>query len=225
VRHDDLAAVVSTAPRMRYTLRREYLTAHEGVVEEAMRHSDVLPVSFGTLAESDGQVVGMLLKSERDRLHAYLDYVRDRVDLELKVYWNQEWLFHEIVHEHVEIRELRDFIGAHSPEATYFERIQLGELIEKAIHDKQQEEAAAIVHELAPLAFETKVNQELTDLMILNASFLVDKPQEATFDAAIQELSRRESGRLAFQYVGPVPPYNFVTVRVRWEDASDGLAV
>jgi hypothetical protein len=225
VRYEDLVAVVSDAPKIRYTLRREYLVAHEGVIEEAMSRSDVLPVSFGTVADNDRQIQETLLQREFDRLHGYLKYLKDRVDLELKVHWNQEWLFTEIAMENDEIRTLRDFITSHHPEATYYERIQLGELTEHAINEKRAREAESILREFAAIAVEYKVNRQLTDLMILSASFLVERDREAEFDALVQALHERQVGRLLLQYVGPVPPYNFVTLKVRWQDTADAFAV
>jgi hypothetical protein len=69
------------------------------------------------------------------------------------------------------------------------------------------------------------VNKNLSDMMLLNAAFLVDKSQEQAFDARVQALGEAQAGRQIFQYVGPLPPYNFVDLRVRWEEEPDGAAV
>jgi hypothetical protein len=75
------------------------------------------------------------------------------------------------------------------------------------------------------LAVETKVNKHLGDLMLLNAAFLVDKAQEQAFDAKVQALGAAGAGRQIIQYVGPLPPYNFVDIRMQREEESDGSAV
>src|SRR5919201_3414432 len=54
--YDDLAAVVSDAAQDDYDVTRENLLAHQRVIMQAMARSDVLPVAFGTVAESDQQV-------------------------------------------------------------------------------------------------------------------------------------------------------------------------
>lgn len=218
IQHNDLVAVVSTSPRIRYTLRREYLEAHERVVEETMAHTDVLPVSFGSVAESDERVRSRLLSRRFDELHQYLEYVRGRVELGVRAHWNRERVFEEVVAENPEIRGLRENIAGRSPEATYYERIQLGEMTEATIVAKREAEADALLSALSPLAEETKVNKELTDMMVLNAAFLVDKTREQLFDAQVQSISETETGRLILQYVGPVPPYNFVNLRVHWQE-------
>src|ERR671938_784746 len=83
--YDDLAAVVSDATRDDYDVTRENLLAHQRVIMQAMMRSDVLPVAFGTVAESDQQVQEQLLQGLADDLHQFLDYVHGRIELDLKV--------------------------------------------------------------------------------------------------------------------------------------------
>jgi hypothetical protein len=222
---DDLAAVVSDAPRDDYDITRENLLAHQRVITQAMTRSDVLPVAFGTVAESDQQVQERLLHGAADDLHRALEEVRGRIELELKVLWNEERLFADIVAENDDIRALRDSLAGQPPEATRDERIQLGERVAAALQRKSEAEAAALLDALEPLAVQTRVNDNLGDMMLLNAAFLVDKSQEQAFDAKVQALSEARAGRQIFQFVGPLPPYNFVDIRLRWEEEPDGAAV
>lgn len=217
IEYRDLVAIVSESPRPRYELRREYLLGHERVLEEVMKRSDLLPVAFSTIASGDEAVREKLLKRRFDELHGYLEYVEDRTQLGLKVLWNQERLFAEIVEENEQIRFLQKSIAGRSEDATYYERIQLGELTEAAISAKRDAEGGAILDALEPLAVDLRVNKNFMEMMILNAAFLVDKSQEPAFDAAVSAMGAAQTGRLIFQYVGPLPPYDFVTLNVRWE--------
>jgi hypothetical protein len=213
---NDLAAIVSKSPRIRYTFRREYLAAHQQVLEEVLARTEILPVSFGTLAGTDQQVELVLLQQRSDELHGYLEYIHGRVELNVRAHWDQDRLYAEILAENDTIRALRDSVAGLSDDAGYYERIELGELTQAAIELKQNQEAERILGVLEPLAVETKVNPELTDMTVLNAAFLVEKEREATFDETVQAIHAAEAGRLLLQYIGPVPPYNFVTVRVSW---------
>jgi hypothetical protein len=225
VTYDDLAAVVSDATQDDYAVTRENLLAHQRVITQAMTRSDVLPVAFGTVADSDQQVQEQLLHGAADELHQSLDYVHGRIELDLKVLWNEERLFAEIVAENDDIRALRDSLAGQPPDATQYERIGLGERVAAAIERKSEAEAAWLLDALAPLAVETRVNDNLGDMMLLNAAFLVDKSQEQAFDATVQALSAAQAGRQILQYVGPLPPYNFVDLRIRWEEEPDGVVV
>ena len=225
VQRGDLAAIVSDAPQDDYDVNRENVGAHLRVLTQAMTHSDVLPVSFGTVAASDQQVQEQLLHGAADDLHQALEDVQGCIELELKVLWNEERLLAEIVDENDDIRALRDSLAGQPPEATQYERIRLGERVVAALQRKSEAEAAWLLDALEPLAVETRVNENQADMMLLNAAFLVDKSQEQAFDARVQALGEAQAGRQIFQYVGPLPPYNFVDLRVRWEEEPDGAAV
>lgn len=213
----DLAAIVSDAPMSAFEITRDNLVAHQRVVEESMGHSDVLPVAFGTVARDDRDVRETLLRREHDALQDHLAYVHRRVELGLKVLWNREHLFAEIVEDRDDIRRLRDYVAAQPPESAYYERIQLGELTNAAILDKRDRAAETLLNGLRPLAVDVQENRLLTDMMILNASFLVERDDVRAFDARVQRLGEVNADRLVFQYVGPLPPYSFVNINVSWE--------
>jgi hypothetical protein len=218
VEYDNLAAVVSDAPRTRHDISRDNLLAHQRVIEEAMSRTDILPAAFGMISASDEEVREKLLRFESDALQDALEYVRGRSQLGLTVLWNREQLFSEIVAEDETIRALRDATVGQSEDATYYERIRIGELTEAAISRKRGSEAEEILYALEPLAVETALNDNVSDMMILSAAFLVDRDQLETFDAQVDALGRAQSGRLIFRYVGPLPPYNFVNLAVNWEE-------
>lgn len=212
----DLASIVSESPAPRYDIARANTMAHQLVIEEAMTQSDILPVRFGTVARGAQEVQEKLLQRKFGELQHLLRFVQDRVEVGLKVFWNPDRLFAEVVNESSRIRALRDAIAGKSPEESHYQRIQLGQLTEEAIVHKRDAEAEGILQELRPLAVETRVNKILTDTMVLNAAFLVDKACEWDFDAKVSALSEAHTGRLILKYVGPLPPYNFVSVRVHW---------
>ncbi|MDQ3856223.1 MAG: GvpL/GvpF family gas vesicle protein [Chloroflexota bacterium] len=216
--YEDLAAVVSDFPGGRCDINRENLLAHQRVLEEVTQRSDVLPVSFGTVAASDADVRDKLLRRGLEDLRAHLEYLRGRVELELKVLWNRDALFAEIAAEHDDIRALRDALAGRPPDSAYHERIRLGELTAAAIGDKSEAEAGAILDALEPLAVDTVLNRNLSDMMVLNVSFLVERALQDEFDARVQQIGIAQEGRLTFQYVGPLPAYNFVNLNVEWAD-------
>jgi len=215
---DDLAAVVSDSPALRLDITRENLMAHEHVVEESLKRSSVLPVAFGTVALNDDEVREKLLEREFAELHRQLDSVYDCVELDLRVLWKREQLFAQIAAENDQIRNLRDDLAGRDPDTAYYERIQLGELTAAAIEQLREQETELILASLEPAAVETKLNPNLTDMMIVNAAFLLVRDQIPEFDAVVQELGGSRSDHMLFQYVGPTAPYNFVNVSVDWEE-------
>jgi len=157
-------------------------------------------------------------KSEHDELADHLAYIEGRVELGLRVLWNRDQLFFEIAAERDDIRRLRDAVADRPPDSAYFERIQLGELTNAAIVEKRDRDAEAILDALNPYAVDVRMNRIINDMMILNASFLVDRDRIEDVDAQVQRLGEIHAERLIFRYVGPLPPYSFVNINVSWEE-------
>lgn len=204
-----LAALVSDSPQGRYAISRRNLLAHERVIERAMATSDVLPIQFGKIATSDQEVRESLLEAQRQSLHELLDYVHGKVELSLKVLWRQEQLFADIVAEDAQIRQLRDSTIA---QATFSEQLMLGQLVERAIASKREREAYRILAALRPHAFDMRLNETGSDMIVLNAAFLVHRAEVDEFDDAVGRLELESNSALSFRYVGPLPPYSFVHV-------------
>lgn len=204
----ELAALVSEVPSLEIAISRDDLLAHEGVIEEAMARSDVVPLRFGTIATSDEEVRQGLLDAQRDLLRHLFERVNGRVELGLKVFWRRERLFAEIAAEDDAVRAHRHALGA-AGNTGFFQRLQLGRMTEQAIMRKRDQEADRMLSVVEPLADESALGPLLSDLMILNAAFLVERSQVPIFEATVRQLEGDESGRLILRYVGPLPPYSF----------------
>jgi hypothetical protein len=214
----NLAAVVSDSPIVEYESSRRNMMAHTLVLEEVMRDFTLLPVRFGTVAPSAETIQEKVLKRRFGEFHGFLQELEGRVELGLKAFWYEGVIFQEVVAENPPIRHLRDSLTGRRPEETYYERIRLGEVVEAAIWKKRDEDAEKILSPLRPLGYQSQVNKVVTDRMVLNAAFLVERSRQGEFDAAVKRLDEEMGKRLIFKYVGPVPPYNFVSIVVTWED-------
>ena len=209
---EELVAVVSDVPGLRIDLKRENLLGHQRVLEEVLRRSDVLPFSFGTVATNDEEVREVLLREGYDALREQLDYVRGCIELEVKVFWERERLFAEVAEENDEVRELRDALFLNPDDADSVDKIALGQLTEQEIERKSTWEADRVLAALDPIAVEGLVSANLSDTMLLNAAFLVERAREAEFDRTIATLAAERAGRMTFNYVGPLPPYSFINL-------------
>ncbi|MDO8674089.1 MAG: GvpL/GvpF family gas vesicle protein [Dehalococcoidia bacterium] len=223
ISHEGLAAVVSDSPVKHYESTRQYMMAHQRVIETVMREFTLLPVRFSTITSTESADplgdIRKLLSARFEEFHGLLRDLEGKVELGLKAFWRDEKaIFEEIVADNADIRKLRNSLSGKSPEAIRFDGIPLGRLVKEALGRKRSQEAAGILLPLQPIAHRVQENDTLVDRAILNAAFLVDKEQEQDFDRAIRELDERWSNRIAFKYVGPVPPYNFVNIVVNWQE-------
>ncbi len=212
-----LSVVVSDSPVIDYDSTRRNMMAHTVVVEEAMRHHTILPVRFGTVAPNADAIEHQVLERRYSELNQLIAEMEGRSELGIKALWYEGGVFEEIVAENPNLRRLRDSLSGRTPEESYYDRIRLGEMVEAAMQDKRNVDSEAILERLRPFTYKTRLNQLITDRMILNAAFLVNHESEPDFDQAVQKLDADMGKRMMFKYVGPVPPYNFVNIVVRWD--------
>ncbi len=221
---ENLAAVVSESPVRRYAVDREHTLKHEWVIEQLMAYYTVLPVRFGTVAASEDDIRLKLLRRQFGSLHGLLKRMDNKVELGVKAVYDRERIFAMLVDEDAELKLFRDALNGRDENETRYERIQLGQMVEQALVDRRARDARQILEVLHPLAQEVRENPILGDMMVVNCAFLVDKRRESVFDARMQSLDEEYGGLLEFRYVGPLPPFNFVSLAVNWDDdepASD----
>ena len=216
INHRRLAAVVSDSPNIEYESSRRNMMAHTVVLEEVMTEFDLLPVRFGTVATGTEAIESRLLAPRYEEFTGLLEGMRGRIELGLKAFWHEGAAFEEVVKENEKIRKLRAALQGRSLEETYYERIRLGEEVEKALNHIRARDEEVILSRLNPFAHKTRTNKVVSDRMVLNAAFLIDRENGPAVDEAVKRLDEEFSDRLMFKYVGPVPPYNFVNIVVNW---------
>jgi len=209
--HRGLAAVLSDDPLPRYEVTRTNVRGHQAVIDSVMRTTEILPTRLGTVLPSPQWVVANFLEERWAELRRLLDHVAGRVELGLKASWTDlQFIFTETVAGDRELRALRDRLTRHPAAATYEARLQLGERAAEALAAKRKQEADDLAGALEPHVIDIRRNDPISELMVLNAAFLVDRPRIEPFEAAVQDLDRVHAGRLGFVLAGPLPPYNFV---------------
>ncbi|NQT73926.1 MAG: GvpL/GvpF family gas vesicle protein [Chloroflexi bacterium] len=221
VSHDGLAVVVSGSPVKQFENTRTNMMAHQKVQETVMREFTLLPVRFGTVANSESPMedIRKLLSLRSVEFCHLLEDMEGKVELGIKAFWRDEKaIFSEIVEKNPEIRKLRNSLAGKPPAATHFERAHLGEMVKDALGRNRAKEAAGIIQPLSRIACDVRENEVLADRVITNTSFLVDKEREPEFDRTVKELDDRFGDRIALKYVGTIPPYNFVNIVINWDE-------
>lgn len=217
ISYQDIAAVISHSPIIRYPISRENTMAHQKVLEELMGDFTVLPVRFGTVASSkDGirpeeRIKKEVLKARYEELKALLTKMDNKIELGLKALWNDmRVIFKEIVEESRDIKFLKERIASKNPLHTYGDRITLGEKVKDALDRKKAKEEKDILDGLKETYVDMRSNRIFGDNMIANCAFLVEESRMKEFDRLVDRLSTTYNGRIKFKYIGPVPPCNFV---------------
>lgn len=206
--HGDLAALVSDVEVAPLAAARD-LRAHWRVLEAAASKATVLPVRFGTILKSEDAVVSELLAPRHDRLVAQLAGLSGKVQLSVKGLYDEEQLLRDVVRSSPSIARLNERVRGRPEAATYYERIQLGELVAGEIEQARARDAALVIGRLEPLAVAARSEAPSTGDGAVNVAFLVERDRVDEFSAAVAELTGEVEGRMRLRYIGPLPPYSF----------------
>lgn len=210
IESDGLAALVSDAADGELRMGREEILVHAKVLEHALARGTVLPMRFGVVMPDVSAVRSQLLDAHRDELASQLVQLEGKVELTVRATYEEDALMREVVSEDPDVQRLRASLRGAPEDATYYQRIELGELVAGAVERKRERDANGILDALAPLALDVRVAQPAHERVGLSASFLVDRDRIKDFDGAMESVAATEADRMRFKYVGPLPPYSFV---------------
>lgn len=201
-----LAAVVGPAPDSLRAKRRDLL-AHQDVVTGLLSQGTVLPMQFGLVLD-DEDAVRAELTASREHYAALLEDLDGRVELNVKVSYQEEALLRQVLAEDQELRERNERLR-NTGGGSYQDRLRFGELVAAAVDAHLTRAGEHVLDVLRPLAVRVEVHQ-LGQGAPLSASFLVEQDAAERFTAAAQQLDGEFQERLEVRCNGPLPPYSFV---------------
>jgi hypothetical protein len=213
VTHGQVAALVSDIARDGLVAAR-VLRTHWRVLEEAGSRTTVLPVRFGTVMADDRAVVEQFLEPSHDDLVAALADLEGKAQLTLKGTYDEEALMAGIATGSRPVARLREELQGLPEAATYYKRIELGQLVAAAVDAVRERDTQTCVARLEPLAVAVRAEAAATPNAAFNLAFLVELDGVKKFSDAVATLRREFDGRIELRYVGPSPPYSFTDDRV-----------
>lgn len=215
ISYHDISAVISDSPMEKYVISKENLTDHQRVIEEVMKEYTVLPVRFCTIAASAQEIRELL----RKRYVEFKNLLRDmdnKIELGVKAQWKDtNVIYRGITEEDEEIKKIKGS-GKDVPSLSQKDMIAAGERVKHLLDKKKDKGGKEIIDYLRTSSVSFRTNKTFGDRMILNAAFLVDRGREKEFDNKMDDLISKYKERIDFKYVGPVPPFNFVEIVIKW---------
>src|SRR3990172_4153865 len=218
--YGDLSMVISDSPMTKYVVSRENMLADEMIIEEVMKEFTVLPVRFCNIASDADEIRNLLDRRYRE----FKNLLRDmdhKIELDVKGIWkDMDVIFKEVVEKNKEVNRLKETVEKDKGKKNMQAKVQIGKMVEDALHKKKENEAEKIISVLKKISFDHRLSRAFDDKMFLNAAFLVDRGREKEFDNIMDDLSDKYKKRIKFMYAGPLPPYNFVNITIypeEWE--------
>ena len=214
INHRELAAVVSDTALEEIDPTRKDVRAHTVVQDELLKNCSLLPMGFGMIADSKDDVLKLLEKNYQG-LSRELVRLAGKVEVELKVYWDQEAMIKELQGGSEELTRLKTKVkNAQSPIEAQRLLVEAGKLVERIALDWKARYADRVYTVLKGLSIDARLNNPLGVKNVLNASFLIERARESDFQKEVFKLDSQYQGKVNFKYVGPLAPYNFVNVKL-----------
>jgi Gas vesicle synthesis protein GvpL/GvpF len=206
----EVAALVGPTPADRGLGRAADLLAHDRVLAEVVAAgTPVVPMRFGAVVTDEAAVAEELLGAHHDRFVGVLDALRGRVQYTVNVRYEQDTVLRQVLDEHPEIARLRETDDQPEGRAAFDRRLRLGELVVRALERLRPADAAAVLEQLGD-DFDFRAHHSTAPDEVLDAAFLVETARVGDFEARVEDLGRRNAGRLRVRLVGPSPAYDFV---------------
>lgn len=189
---------------------------HDEIVRAVMDRCPVIPVRFGTVYR-DGVRVLALLQEAYDELRASLAFLRGKEEWGLKVYASEDAGAKVVASSVERLRALDERLASATPGAAHLLRKRREQLVREEALGWLEAVCGEVYGEAASCAAAAQQNAPLSrgatgraDEMVLNAAFLVRRPDVGAFQGRLDVLAVRygEHG-LSFVVSGPWPPYNF----------------
>jgi hypothetical protein len=195
----DIAAFASKTKFTHLEASLENLQVHENVIAELMKNRNVLPMSFSTIC-SPKVNISMMLEKYYDQFKKNLDYVAEKVELGIKVFYKLD----AQMADKAETEEIKN------PKAYMMKRY------EKYLERKKQVEDVLsginnLHKDLSAIASDSCYTKPFRNNLIFNASYLVERARKDEFVRMVEEgVDKYPTYKILFS--GPWPAYHFVKI-------------
>jgi Gas vesicle synthesis protein GvpL/GvpF len=209
IAHGRVAALVSDVPIDRPLGVRGDLVAHETVLDTVAARDAVVPMRFPAVVEEHA-VVDELLAPNEDHFVALLEDLEGRAQFTLTGRYEQDAVLREVLQGDEEIRALREKVRELPEDASYYDRVRLGELIVRALEQRREVDGGHIVEKIEPFAVASVSNQLAAPEDVVNVAFLVERERQEEFENAVEGVGEELAGRVRLRLLGPVAAYDFI---------------
>lgn len=218
----NIAAVTSRYSGRDYNAQKKEeiikdLVVHQAVLEQVMKRFTVLPVKFGTVAETESAVKAFL-EDGYTLLSHELSKAEGKIEIDVVARWEMPKVLASLSAHNEQIRNIQQGIAAKGVDAKTEDKMLLGRTVEQALQQEEVRVQRFLLDLLKKEAVDVTVQELENDEMVLNAAFLLERENEDRFYTAIQAGDEALESLINFRIVGPLPLYSFSTVLLEKRD-------
>lgn len=218
----ELAAVVSATTVTNFDRCTEaelaqYLEQHQRVHQALQGRTAVVPLSFGTVADSLDDVRALLGRA-RFQFVASLRKAHEHQELVIQGRWDRQRFLEHLVAVDGESAKLRQEAASSGRLGAFAAKVRFGKRLFEHTQRAQRAVGADVITTLTPQAVATKAGKLLFPDIFFHSSFLVTRAQGGAFDAAVNHLGEKLAAAapwVALKEIGPLPLYSFLHLNLR----------
>jgi hypothetical protein len=208
-----LGAIVSDCPLDVVRAERKHLAASQRVLSTLNQEFDLLPMAFGTVAQS-ADALSDFLDEYAEMLDARLHDIAGTVEMSVRLHLEVPDAIAYLVECTPELKIARDRVFGRHRAPSHGERIRLGQLCDEALRRYRDAQTAQMLTLLGPCCAEIRTLPVGLEKQIANLAMLVPRDAVERFEVAVNDLAAHLPDEFSFTMGGPWPPHNFVQLEL-----------
>jgi hypothetical protein len=208
-----LGAIVSDCPLDVVRAERKHLAASQRVLSTLNQEFDLLPMAFGTVAQS-ADALSDFLDEYAETLDARLHDIAGTVEMSVRLHLDVPDAIAYLVECTPELKIARDRVFGRHRAPSHGERIRLGQLCDEALRRYRDAQTAQMLTLLGPCCAEIRTLPVGLEKQIANLAMLVPRDAVERFEVAVNDLAAHLPDEFSFTMGGPWPPHNFVQLEL-----------
>ncbi len=208
-RSGPLAAIVSPCSQEAVRAERRHIAANQRVLSAANAQLDVLPMAFGTIAQSEGALASFL-DEHSDALIAQLERIAGSVEMALKLSLDAPDPIAYLVERTPELEAARRRMFDRGRTPSYDEKIRLGQLCDECLRSYRDALTAQVLELIGPSCRDVMVLPVRDERELAHLAMLVSRTGVGEFQTTVEASAAQFEDDLAFSILGPWPAHNFV---------------
>lgn len=188
---------------------------HEGVIQQLMEETTVLPVKFATIFSQKNSLYA-LLQANKEKYATNFEKLRNKEEWGVKIFniSDDTWLLQNT--DDQEILAMQEAIDIASPGKAFLMKKKLTSLVnakKNLLYKKAGNELYKNlkIHTVESIQKSILPAQRSTEKMMLNAVFLLEKEEVPTWVQQIENMEAMMGNKtLDINVTGPWPPYHFM---------------
>lgn len=208
ITHGPVAAVVSSIVLERPPGRRPELLAYSQTLDALAQQGAVIPLQFGSVVPDEASLTAVVLAPDEEYFLDLLERLEGKTQFNLRASHIEEVVLAEVVEDDPRVAALRERTRELPEDASYGDRVRLGEMVARALERKRGIDADHLLDIIAPHATAHRIHTGSNH--VLDVALLVEDDHREAFEAAMEDLAEAVHERMRVRLVGPTAPYDFV---------------